>query len=105
MHNDYNDDDPFGLDEPPRYDMLTINFMGDEYEITLPYCEVANGEITQVENNTVEIAVLREDKLEQVKMSYKDFAKVIETTFDTKEITQLSVQMAGSYDNIQIYES
>jgi hypothetical protein len=99
------EDEEAGLTEPPIYDMLTIRFRGDSFEITLPYCEVANGDITKVENNSVEIVVLRDDKLDRVQMTYTDFVKVVETTFDLKDITQLSVQLAGSYDNIQIYES
>jgi hypothetical protein len=98
----YEDDDR-DLTDPPTYDMLTVKFRGDSFEVTLPYCEVANGDITQVD--TVEIVVTKDSALERVKMCFKDFAKVIETTFDLKEITQLSVQLAGTYDNILIYES
>ena len=103
MYNNYDDDTD--LTEPPFYDMLTVRFRGDSFEIVMPYCEVANGDITRLENNSVEIAVVKEDNLERVSMPYKDFAKVVETTFDLKEIVQLSVQLAGSYDNILVYES
>jgi hypothetical protein len=101
MYNDEDDD----LLEPPYYDMLTIKFRGDDFEVTLPYCEVANGDITKLENNNVEIAVVKNDKLERVLMSYSDFAKVVETTFELKEITRMLVQLAGTYDNVLVYES
>lgn len=99
------DNNDRGLTEPPIYDMLTIRFRGDMFDISLPYCEVANGDITQVENNVIELVVAKDDKLDRVKMSFSDFAKVIETTFDLKEIKELSVQLAGSYDTTRIYES
>ena len=98
-------DDDMDLTDPPIYDMLTVKFRGDSFEVTLPYCEVANGDIRQVENDKVEIVVTKDSALERVEMCFKDFTKVIETTFDLKEITQLSVQLAGTYDNILIYES
>jgi hypothetical protein len=102
MYDDSDDDD---LLEPPYYDMLTIKFRGDDFEITLPYCEVANGDITKLENNNVEIAVVKNDKLERVLMPYTDFTKVVETTFEIKEITRMMVQLAGTYDNVLVYES
>ena len=102
MYDDQDDDD---LLEPPYYDMLTIKFRGDSFEVTLPYCEVANGDITRLENNSVEIAVIKDDKLERVTMGYSDFTKVIESTFDIKEITRMLVQLAGTYDNVLVYES
>ena len=99
MHEDEDDD----LMEPPYYDMLTVKFRGDDYEVTLPYCEVANGDITAVKKDSIEIIVIKTGP-EKIKMSYDEFTKVIETTFDTKEVVELWVQLAGTYESILIYE-
>lgn len=101
MYNDheYDNDD---LLEPPRYDMLSVRFRGDQHVIVLPYCEVANGDITKITEDTVEIAVPKDNETEIVKMLFKDFAKVIETTFDIKEITHLAAQLAGTTNMITI---
>lgn len=97
--NDYDSDD---LLEPPIYDMLSVKFRGDQHTIVLPYCEVANGDIAKITDDTVEISVPKEEGNETVKMLFKDFAKLIETTFDIKEITYLAVQIAGTPDLIKI---
>ena len=97
------DNDDQGLTDPPNYDMLGIQFRGDEFTVFLPYCEVANGNIISAKDDTVEISVNTDaGKTDTVKMTYKDFVEVMEKTFDIKEITSLSVQLAGSYDTITI---
>jgi hypothetical protein len=102
----FNSDDQ-SLLEPPRYDMLTIKFRGDSHEVVLPYIEVANGNIVGLTNTHVEIAVYKplaqdEDTAESVKMTHAEFIMLIESTFDTKEITRLALQRAESYDNIEL---
>lgn len=97
------DNEDSGVMEPPRYDMLTVKFRGDDHTITLPYCEVANGVMTAISNDTVVLRVVNKDgKEEDVKMTYVDFAKVVETTFDIKEIMSLSAQMADSFEQTKI---
>lgn len=102
----FNSDDQ-GLAEPPRRDMLTIQFRGDNHEIVLPYIEVANGDIIGLTKTHVEIAVYKplaeaQDTAEAVKMTHAEFIMLIESTFDTKEITRLALQRAESYDNIAL---
>jgi hypothetical protein len=63
------------------------------------------GGYISIENNNVEISVVKNDNLERVVMTYTDFAKVVETTFELKEITRMLVQLAGTYDNVLVYES
>jgi hypothetical protein len=84
--------------------MITVRFRGDDHTITLPYCEVANGDMTGVSDDAVMVRIVDKEtaKQEDVKMSYSDFIKVVEDTFDLKEIMYLSVQMAGSYEHTKI---
>jgi hypothetical protein len=98
------DDDDQGLVDPPSYDMLGIQFRGDDFEIFLPYCEVANGDITSAKDDTVEISVPNgiTKNIETVKMTYKEFVSVVEKTFDIKEVVKLTLQLAYSYDTIAI---
>lgn len=102
--------------DPPVYDMLTVKFRGDKHSITLPYCEVGNGDISEVDikQETVHLKVKREikidieneltdkEKTELVQLSFKDFVEVIKDMFDLKGITKLSVQLAGTYETIEI---
>lgn len=88
------------LDEPPRHDMMSVKFRGDAETIVLPYCEVANGDISNIDTVERHVVILK-DK-EKVTMTFEDFVKVVETTFDIKEVVQLSLQKAESYENIQI---
>ena len=46
-----------GVIEPPKFDSLEIKFRGDNYEIVLPYCEVANGDIVKITDNVVDISI------------------------------------------------
>jgi len=96
------DNDEQGVLEPPNYDMLTIRFMGDNHSLLLPYCEVANGDILSTQNTQIKIAVTRDGEVETVEMVYSKFVELVEKTFDTKGITELSVQLAGSYDLTKI---
>lgn len=98
----FNNDDQ-GLTDPPNYDMLGIQFRGDEFEVFLPYCEVANGNIKGAKDDTVEILINNDIVTnEPVKMTYREFVEVVEKTFDIKEIIKLTLQLAGSYDTITI---
>ncbi len=90
------------LDEPPVHDLLNIKFRGDSYNIVLPYCEVANGSIVALENNTVVVNVAKEGQQENITMPFVEFVEAIEKTFDTKAIVKLAVQKAGSYEEIEI---
>ena len=98
----YNDKEDSLLDEPPRYDTLSVKFRGDNYEIVLPYIEVANGDIVSITETEVEIMLIKDNVQDAVKMTYKDFAKLVETTFDTKEVIELKLQLAGTYDRVTI---
>ena len=80
------------------FDTLTVKFRGDNYEVALPYCEVANGDITEVNDKGVKVAFVKDGIKEMLEMTYNDFVSVIEKAFDIKEITKLTVQLANSYD-------
>lgn len=95
------DNDDNNLTDPPNYDMLTIRFRGDNHDIVLPYCEVANGDITEIEDNLIKVAV-NDKKKNVLKLPFADFVKLIEETFDIKDIVKLMVQKAGSYDNVTV---
>lgn len=99
----YNDDEENSLlDEPPRYDTLSVKFRGDSYEIVLPYIEVANGDIVSITDTELEIMLIKDNVQDAIKMTYKDFTKLVETTFDTKEVVELKLQLAGTYDKVTI---
>lgn len=98
--SDYNPDDSL-LDEPPRYDMLSVKFRGDSDAVVLPYCEVANGNIDKIDTVERHVVVSTGAK-EIITMSFENFVKVIQDTFDIKDVVQLSLQKAESYENIQI---
>jgi hypothetical protein len=95
-------DEQNGLTDPPYFDTLTVKFRGDKYEVALPYCEVANGDIVEINESTVSIAVLKEGTKEVLKMAYTDFVAAVEKAFDIKEIVKLTIQLANSYDTIKI---
>jgi hypothetical protein len=95
------DNDDNNLTDPPNYDMLTIRFRGDNHDVVLPYCEVANGDITEIEDNLIKVAV-NDKKKNVLKLPFADFVKLIEETFDIKDIVKLMVQKAGSYDNVTV---
>jgi hypothetical protein len=99
---DKDDAEDNGVLEPPRHDMLMIRFMGDTHDLVLPYCEVANGDLVSIQNSQVKISVTKDNVVEIVEMAYSKFVELIETTFDTKGITQLSTQLAESYDQVKI---
>lgn len=98
----YDKDDNQGTIEPPRYDTLIVRFRGDSHEIALPYIEVANGDITNLSDSAVEVAMIKNGIKDSVQMTFSEFAQVIESSFDTKEITKLSLQLAGKYEQVQI---
>jgi hypothetical protein len=89
--------------EPPKFDTLFIQFRGDNHEVVLPYCEVANGDIGELNHSANSILV--EIEKEQTTLSFKDFTKTIEKTFDLKEIVKLRIQKANAYQIFDIYES
>ena len=94
----FDDDQDGDLLEPPKYDMIAVRFRGDDHTIVLPYCEVANGDITEITAEEIQISVIKADVLEKVKMAHVDFLTLIESAFDIKEIKELGVQLAGSHD-------
>jgi hypothetical protein len=96
------DDNEQDLMDPPKHDMLIVRFHGDDFEVVLPYCEVANGKYTVVDSTNIHIEVSKEDKVEKVSMSYDAFVSVVEKTFDLKEIVALSIQPALSYSIYKI---
>ena len=98
----YGNEDEQGLIEPPHYDMLIVKFRGDQHTITLPYCEVANGDFKSIKDNAVEISVRTDKGTDTVKTTYPEFVKLVEDAFDIKEITYMAAQFAQSYDTIQI---
>ena len=99
-----NDSDGEALQEPPQYDMLVVKFRGDNFEIRLPYCEVANGKIDTIGDNSIKVILARsEDKIEEVDMTFDSFAEAVEKTFDVKEIVKLVVQKEHDYTEHLIY--
>ena len=86
------------LMDPPLYDMLHVKFRGDNHEVILPYCEVANGNVAEISDSAIEITKPQD----KVQMDFKVFVEVIENTFDIKQIVKLSVQKAGSYESVQL---
>lgn len=97
FNNNSNDE----LKDPPIYDTLTVRFRGDNHDVILPYCEVANGDITEIGDNLIRLGV-SDNKKNALSMSFADFAKLVEQSFDIKDITKLVVQQAGSYEEIEI---
>jgi hypothetical protein len=98
----YPGDEQSGLTDPPYFDTLTVKFRGDNYEVALPYCEVANGEITKVTDKAVTVTYVKDGVKDVLEMVHADFVSVIEKAFDIKEITKLTVQLADSYDVVKI---
>jgi hypothetical protein len=88
--------------DPPKYDMLIVRFHGDDFDVVLPYCEVANGDFKAVTEESIHIAVNKGSKSESVAMSYSSFAEVVEKTFDTKEVVALAVHPKESYKSFKI---
>ena len=100
----FSNDNGEALQEPPQYDMLVVKFRGDNFEIRLPYCEVANGKIETIGDKSIKVALARpEDRIEEVDMSFDSFAEAVEKTFDTKEIVKLLVQKEHDYEVHLIY--
>lgn len=97
FNNNSNDE----LKDPPIYDTLTVRFRGDNHDVILPYCEVANGDIVYIGGDLVKIEA-GDNKKNALSMSFADFAKLVEQSFDIKDITKLSVQLAGAYEEIEI---
>jgi len=91
--------------EPPRLDMLHILFRGDTLVTTLPYCEVANGDLTEVDKQSQKATIttiLGEAAGKQTVVSFKDFIELIEQGFSAKDILKLQVQQKGAYEAIKI---
>jgi hypothetical protein len=88
--------------DPPKHDMLIVRFHGDDFDVVLPYCEVANGKFTVIDTDNIHISVAKENKIESVAMTYPSFTEVVEKTFDIKEIVSLAIQPAASYDVFKI---
>jgi hypothetical protein len=99
--SDFKPDDSGMLDEVPRHDMLSVKFRGDDEMIVLPYCEVANGEISKIDTIERHIIITTETK-DPITMTFESFVKVVQETFDIKDVVQLQLQQANSYDNIKI---
>jgi len=95
--------DENGVLEPPKYDMITVQFRGDNHIVTLPYCEVANGNIKDIKEDSLIISShLKDGVIDTTSVSFKEFVALVETTFDIKEVVKLSVQKAESYDTYTI---
>jgi hypothetical protein len=91
------------LQEPPQYDTLTVKFKGDDYCITLPYCEVANGYIDKISDNKIKIILPRANgDIEERNMTFSEFSEAIEKTFDTKKVISLLVQKAEDYEIVKV---
>lgn len=88
----------------PSYDMLWISYDKPEagqppqFTVVLPYCEVANGDIEELNPSGV---IIRYNK-ESVHMPHKDFVKLVEREMKNGKITYLMVQMKESPKVIQI---
>jgi hypothetical protein len=88
----------------PIYDMLWISYDNPEhgappeFNLILPYCEVANGEIEELNPEGVVIRY----NYDQVTMEHKDFVQLIEREIKNGRITHLMVQMKGAMKVIQI---
>jgi hypothetical protein len=96
-----------GLMDPPKFDTLCVQFRGDNHEITLPYCEVANGDILKIDASKIVIALhtINEDgdeDYQEFPMNFKEFVEAVEAQFSIKQITKLSIQKADSYEKIVI---
>ena len=99
--SDFDSNEAEMLDEVPRRDMLSVKFRGDSDPIVLPYCEVANGDITKIDTIERHITINTETKDPAI-ISFESFVNLIQETFDTKDVVQLFLQQSGSYDSIQI---
>ncbi len=97
FNNNSNDE----LQDPPVYDTLTVRFRGDNHDVILPYCEVANGDIAEIGDDLISLEV-SDNKKNALSMPFADFVKLVEQSFDIKDITKLVVQQAGSYEEIKI---
>jgi len=88
----------------PPFDMIWISHdnpeegMPPQFNTILPYCEIANGEIEELNPGGVIIKY----KDESVHMSHADFVKLIEREMKSGKITYLMVQMKESPKIIQI---
>lgn len=95
------------LMDPPKFDTLCVQFRGDNHAITLPYCEVANGDILRIEDSKIIIALHTIDEEGEVDsqeftMTFKEFTEAVEAQFAIKQITNLSIQKADSYEKTVI---
>lgn len=97
---DHNEDED--TMEAPKHDMVIVRFHGDNFDVVLPYCEVANGVFTHIDEASIHIELAKEGKMEKVAMSYVSFVEVVESTFDIKEVVSLSVQPKGSYETYKV---
>jgi hypothetical protein len=95
-------EDSRDLLDPPRHDMLIVRFHGDDFDVVLPYCEVANGDFNSVTEDSIHITVNKDSKTEAVAMTYASFADVVEKTFDIKEVVALAIQPKASYNTFKI---
>ena len=102
---DNNQSNENNLLEPPQYDMLFVRFRGDDYTVVLPYCEVANGDISHISDNLITLTVTKNKVVESLDMDFKAFTKFIETTFDIKEIIYLAAQIQLTTEAVVLYES
>jgi len=88
----------------PSYDMLWISYdkpepgMPPQFTVVLPYCEVANGDILELNPGGIIIGYAEEN----INMPYPDFVKLVEREMKNGKITYLMVQMKESPKIIQI---
>ena len=93
------DEEDSSVLEPPHHDMVHLQFRGDDFSMSIPYCEVANGTLVQVTDTHVHVCGIGADVVE---VSKQEFKSLLEKTFDHKEIIKLAVQLEQTFDTIVI---
>ena len=78
--------------EPPFHDMIHLQFSSMDAIITVPYCEVANGDVKSVEPDSIHII---SPTGEDVTLTNKEFSKMVEKAWGSREIVGISLQMKG----------
>ena len=106
MHSDKDEDS--ATMHPPMFDMLLISYepriKGEAIAIStiLPYCEVGNGDIVDINDRFVVL----DNRGKKEEIPHEDFSKYIEKTMGDpgkrKKITHLLVQLKESTEIVPI---